>query len=203
MKTRLILLLALVGTAFAITQSISAEDKKDEGKKKFACKCPVSGQAAKEDSFVEYKGKKVYFCCEGCPEKFKADAKPFEAKANHQLAVTGQILQVACPFSGEACDDSTAVDVDGVKVSFCCNKCKGKVESAKDAVSTVFASIDKGFTLQTECPISGKTVDVKNVVEYKGKNVYFCCDKCPAAFEKEPEKYLEKLPQFADDKKKE
>jgi len=32
--------------------------------------------------------------------------------------------------------------------------------------------------------------------EYKGKKVYFCCNNCKAAFGKEPEKYLDKLPQF-------
>jgi YHS domain-containing protein len=33
--------------------------------------------------------------------------------------------------------------------------------------------------------------------EYKGKKVYFCCPGCKEQFEKEPEKYLGKLPQFS------
>jgi YHS domain-containing protein len=33
--------------------------------------------------------------------------------------------------------------------------------------------------------------------EYKGKKVYFCCPGCKVEFEKEPEKYLPKLPQFS------
>ena len=32
--------------------------------------------------------------------------------------------------------------------------------------------------------------------EYKGKKVYFCCAGCKEKFEKEPEKYIAKLPQF-------
>ncbi|HBG26482.1 MAG TPA: YHS domain-containing protein [Phycisphaerales bacterium] len=37
----------------------------------------------------------------------------------------------------------------------------------------------------------------KNVfVEYQGKKVYFCCEQCKGEFEKNPEKYLDKLPQF-------
>jgi len=32
--------------------------------------------------------------------------------------------------------------------------------------------------------------------EYKGKKVYFCCAGCKGKFEKEPEKYIAKLPQF-------
>ena len=32
--------------------------------------------------------------------------------------------------------------------------------------------------------------------DYKGKRVYFCCNNCKAAFGREPEKYLDRLPQF-------
>jgi len=32
--------------------------------------------------------------------------------------------------------------------------------------------------------------------DYKGKKVYFCCNNCKAAFGREPEKYLDQLPQF-------
>jgi len=33
-------------------------------------------------------------------------------------------------------------------------------------------------------------------IEYKGKKVYFCCAGCKEKFEKDPDKYLSKLPQF-------
>ncbi|MHC4618893.1 MAG: YHS domain-containing protein [Planctomycetota bacterium] len=42
--------------------------------------CPVMGAAINEDIFTEYKGKKVYFCCPGCEEKFKADPEKYVAK---------------------------------------------------------------------------------------------------------------------------
>jgi YHS domain-containing protein len=32
--------------------------------------------------------------------------------------------------------------------------------------------------------------------DYKGKRVYFCCNNCKAAFGKNPEQYLDRLPQF-------
>jgi len=32
--------------------------------------------------------------------------------------------------------------------------------------------------------------------DYKGKRVYFCCNNCKATFGREPEKYLDRLPQF-------
>jgi YHS domain-containing protein len=49
---------------------------------------------------------------------------------------------------------------------------------------------------QTTCPVMGGAVDKSVFVEYKGKKVYFCCPECKAEFEKEPEKYVAKLPQF-------
>ena len=51
-------------------------------------------------------------------------------------------------------------------------------------------------TEQTVCPVMEGSVNKELFVEYKGKKVYFCCPGCEAAFLKEPEKYLDKLPQF-------
>jgi YHS domain-containing protein len=50
---------------------------------------------------------------------------------------------------------------------------------------------------QTICPVMGGPINKDIFVEYKGKKVYFCCAQCKGEFEKEPEKYLSKLPQFA------
>ena len=42
--------------------------------------CPVMGAPINKELFVEYKGKKVYFCCPGCEEKFKAEPEKYIAK---------------------------------------------------------------------------------------------------------------------------
>ena len=66
-------------------------------------------------------------------------------------------------------------------------------EEAKKTATATAASVE-----QTMCPVmDGNKIDKNVFVEYKGKKVYFCCAQCKAAFEKEPEKYLAKLPQFA------
>ena len=95
-------------------------------------KCVVSGAAAKEENAVSYLDGKVYFCCDKCPKKFEADKAAYATKANHQLVATKQYEQGACPFSGGKLDAETAIEVDGVKVAFCCNNCKGKAEKMKD-----------------------------------------------------------------------
>ena len=55
--------------------------------------------------------------------------------------------------------------------------------------------------VQETCPVMvGNKIDPDIFTEYRGKKVYFCCESCKAAFEAEPEKYVDRLPQFSDDK---
>lgn len=42
--------------------------------------CPVMGGPINKDIFVEYKGKKVYFCCPDCKAKFEAEPEKYIAK---------------------------------------------------------------------------------------------------------------------------
>jgi YHS domain-containing protein len=50
---------------------------------------------------------------------------------------------------------------------------------------------------QKICPVLEAPIDKNVFTIYQGKKVYFCCTDCKAKFEKNPEKYLGKLPQFA------
>ena len=49
---------------------------------------------------------------------------------------------------------------------------------------------------QTICPVMEGAINKNLFTEHKGKKVYFCCAGCKGKFEKEPEKYIAKLPQF-------
>jgi YHS domain-containing protein len=49
---------------------------------------------------------------------------------------------------------------------------------------------------QTICPVMKGAINKNLFTEYNGKKVYFCCAGCKEKFEKEPEKYIAKLPQF-------
>jgi len=45
-----------------------------------------------------------------------------------------------------------------------------------------------------KCPVSGEDVDPKGkTVQYKGKTVGFCCDDCIEIFNKNPDKYADKI----------
>src|SRR5262249_28554091 len=120
--TRYLLAVVAIAALFVGTSAINRADDKKEIK----AKCPVSGKDAKETSSVEYKGAKVYFCCDNCPKKFEQDTKKFAAKANHQLVATGQAKQVKCPLQGKELNADTKITVAGVDVCFCCQMCQGK-----------------------------------------------------------------------------
>ncbi|HBG26113.1 MAG TPA: hypothetical protein DDX75_03355 [Phycisphaerales bacterium] len=73
--------------------------------------------------------------------------------------------------------------------------CKKETEPAAQQATepnTTFIA-DNG---QTTCPVMGGPINKDIFVEYQGKKVYFCCAGCIEQFNKEPEKYLPKLPQF-------
>ncbi len=118
--------LLVVTLGFALTSAYAADVKLD------GVKCIVAGNnAAKADKTRDYKGGKVYFCCDNCPKKFDGDQKAFATKANAQLVQTGQAKQGKCPISGQAVDATKELTVGGAKVHFCCGNCKGKVEKAE------------------------------------------------------------------------
>jgi YHS domain-containing protein len=51
-------------------------------------------------------------------------------------------------------------------------------------------------TKQVTCPVMGGQINLDVYVEHKGKKVYFCCPACKGKFESDPEKYVDKLPQY-------
>ena len=65
-------------------------------------------------------------------------------------------------------------------------------DTAKEAVDQA----KETATEQTICPVMGGPINKDIFVEYEGKKVYFCCPSCKGEFEKDPAKYLSKLPQF-------
>ena len=86
----------------------------------------------------------------------------------------------------------------------CCAGCAKKLKSLKGdkKVAAVFAKLDKGFTVQTKWPVSGKAIDPIYEATYQKQKIWFCCPKCHKAFLANPKKYIAKLPQLKTAKKK-
>lgn len=115
--------------------------------------CPVAKtRAVNAAQSVAHAGGKVFFCCGNCKAAFEKDASKFTARANHQLVVTKQATQKACPFSGGPTDDDQSVTVAKAKVKFCCGNCQGKAAKMDEAdqIDALFSktAFNKGFEVK-------------------------------------------------------
>lgn len=109
-------------------------------------KCIVAPRDAQASKSAEYKDGKVFFCCNGCEGKFAKTPEKFATQANRQLVQTKQYEQKACPLSGGKLNPETLITVDGAKVAFCCNNCKGKVEGTEEKKQAELVFSDKAFS---------------------------------------------------------
>jgi YHS domain-containing protein len=110
--------------------------------------------------------------------------------------------QTTCPVTGKSIDPKSSPHVDwqGQRIYFAD---KAAADLFRKDPEKVFAKIAaEGVTLeniQTTCPVSGESLEGGDMgppvaVAYKGRTIMFCCNMCPPKFEKEPAKYLAKLP---------
>jgi YHS domain-containing protein len=147
MRTSRVMLIALV-SVMVLSVSVWAADELDLKD----VKCVLNPKsAAKASTAVDYKGKKVFFCCKNCSGKFEKEPAKYAVAANAQLVKTKQAKQVKCPISGHDIDKDQKAKVDGIEVFFCCGNCQGKVAKAegKEQMEIVFSdkSFKKGFEI--------------------------------------------------------
>jgi len=165
-------------------------------------KCIVSGQAASVDTAAEYRGGKVYMCCNKCVAAFNEKSQDFATKANHHLLLTGQFVQKACPITGKAVAEDIKLTVGGVEVAFADAESMKKVEALEkleDKAAMVFAdeAFEKAFAIKPKWDITGIKCfmmpkrDVKEAksVDHNGGKVFFCCPGCVKKWNKDTAKY--------------
>jgi len=73
-KTKVILVLFVVFTFVAANLTVCF------AKEGTQVKCPVMGGKINKDLHADYKGKRVYFCCPACFEKFDKDPEKYIKK---------------------------------------------------------------------------------------------------------------------------
>jgi len=64
----------------AMFMTAMAAEKGAEPVVKKQTMCPVMGGKINSAVYADYEGKRVYFCCAGCVEKFKKDPAKYVAK---------------------------------------------------------------------------------------------------------------------------
>ena len=151
--------------------------------------CPVSGEPIDEETFVDYEGHRVYFCCENCSEKFAAFPDAWLYKM-YKAGVQPENTQTTCVVSGMELENrDNFVQVLNKRIYTCCGKCAKKV-SAEPAV---YLDKMEGRTAQKACPVMGGPVDKEVSSVVQGQKVYYCCAKCSDKMAGEPDKYFGRL----------
>jgi len=166
--------------------------------------CPISHESldsmGKPHELV-HEGHLVRLCCKSCVKEFKKDPAPI-LKAIDDAVVKAQKASYplkTCVVSGEELGDTAFDLVQGTRlVRLCCKDC---VKGFQKDTAKYMASIDaaliaeqkKTYPLQT-CLVSGQPIQGEGVSQLYGTRLTrFCCEKCPAAFAKDPAKYLAQL----------
>jgi len=189
------LVLAFASTAVLAQDKPSAKKdtcamKADQGCCKEAMVCPVSGEAANKEIFTEYKGQKVYFCCNDCKATFEKDPAKYETKIKKCNEACKKECKESCKKEcKESCDKASEKKCD--KASGCCKSDEKMGDKAKGCKEAMV------------CPVSGKPANKEIFSEYKGQKVFFCCTDAKAAFDKDPAKYEAKIPKCTEACKKE
>jgi YHS domain-containing protein len=74
MKMVKILLIFLVALALAGGPALAADQPKPQ------TVCPVLGGNIDKKVYTDYKGKRIYFCCQGCDAEFKKNPEKYMKK---------------------------------------------------------------------------------------------------------------------------
>jgi len=121
-----------------------------------------------------------------------ADGNVFFTDANGKHA-----LDPMCGMQVTVDAKTATADFDGKHYYFCNPGC-GKAFTANPTEALAKLALPAGVTaisggkLMANCAVSSERVAVNEKTPhqvYKGKDYYFCCNKCPVAFAKNPDKY--------------
>ncbi|UCC32818.1 MAG: YHS domain-containing protein [Phycisphaerales bacterium] len=156
-------------------------------------KCPVTGKPANLAVNVATDEGPVFFYCEDCVEKFKADpGKYAKVVADQRKALADRPkVQVTCPVTGKPVDKKVFTEHNGEKVYFCCENCIGKFQKEPGKYKRALAS---SYTFQTKCPVMGGPINPAAFTALPtGEKIYYCCPGCDKKLLADPAKYAGKL----------
>jgi YHS domain-containing protein len=107
-----------------------------------------------------------------------ADAAKDDAKVKEKIVIK-------CPVSGESVDSmggKIAVDFEGGKVFFCCDKCPPafKKDPAKYMAKAHLQMVQTNQLKEVACPFTGKPLNPETAIDVGGVKVAFCCKDCMA-----------------------
>jgi YHS domain-containing protein len=155
--------------------------------------CPVLGRPIDFFDSVRTDNGPVFFCCDDCIKKYKADPEKYADKVAEQRLALAKLakVQVTCPVSGKPVDPKAFIEQNGQKIFFCCDNCP---VTYKQDPAKYKANLANSYSYQTRCPVEGGPINPQVYADLPGgERVYFCCKGCDEKFFKDPAKYLPNL----------
>ncbi len=153
--------------------------------------CAVNNNDTADDKlFVEYAGKNVFFCCDGCVPQFgKTPEKFMKTAADAKLTVAKFMFD---PTTGKKISEKKArgsSDYMGVRYFFANADAKAKFDKNPKS----FAEAPKKEALY--CPVMQEPVasysKADSYVDYDGVRYFMCCAGCYEPMTKDPKKYAD------------
>ena len=165
-------------------------------------RCPLSGKAVDLEYTTTYKQNLIGFCCPICKQVFGQSPDRYIGKVEgFQDPDALKPINAKCPISGKDVNPKCFVVYEGLPIGFCCPKCKAAFEKKIEEYRKKAKPKQTGQPVSTgpinaKCPLSGHDVDSAFVIEYQGKRIGFCCEKCVRKFAQSPAKFIEKIPEL-------
>ncbi|MCF7858488.1 MAG: YHS domain-containing protein [Candidatus Cloacimonetes bacterium] len=111
-------------TLIAEESKVCHSDMNMEKAEKIQETCPVMGNPINKEIYTEYKGEKVYFCCEACINIFNNNpGKYLEKMQESQVEEALEFKQTKCPVMGMEIVPEINIEYKGEKIYFCCPSC--------------------------------------------------------------------------------
>lgn len=162
--------------------------------------CPVSGEKLDKDAVDTVKdGHLVRTCCSKCVAKI--DAATFKKIDDAVIAAQLKSYPMEACLCGDKLGREAVNHVVGTRLVRCCTpQCAAMLDKDPKAA---MAKLDKAYIdaqlktyKPTTCPVSGEELSKASAPVnylYGTKLVRFCCSKCVAQMEKDPQAILKKL----------
>lgn len=130
---------------------------KEGGKTKVQTKCPICKMEVNKELHADYKGKRVYFGCNGCPDEFNKNPEKYikQLESEGITLEKSPVLQTKCPICEMDINKNLFADYQGKRVYFGCSGCPD--EFNKNPEKYIKQLESEGITLENSPKDSIKT----------------------------------------------
>ncbi len=166
--------------------------------------CPVSAAKIEAGVTDDWHGVRVHLAGEVERAKFREAPAAFLEKLGLVVGGTAEapLLDLAnarCPVMGRPAKADVFATLEGVRVRFCCARCKTGFpkEAAKHLTTLGYIYLPPVMDLRNKnCPVMAQeTVEGEGEIyaDFDGIRVRFCCDECIETFRKDPARFYRKM----------